>query len=168
MMHILKVETEYFEALNNWSKNFELRICDRDYKVGDEVEFFEINEDGKKTGRCLSKRITYIFKDCPEYGLKDGYCILGLNNTIPEHIVGITTMKLRSIRDEWKENGCISDIERPITPLEAFDTAIALLENMLNKDSCVNCAFSTTNDWEMPCKQCKRGCKDYYRPAPNS
>lgn len=30
---------------------------------------------------------------------------------------------------------------------------------------CEGCAFTSTEEWEMPCVRCKRGCKDYYRKA---
>lgn len=30
-------------------------------------------------------------------------------------------------------------------------------------DGCSGCAFITTEEWEMPCCKCKRGCKDYWR-----
>ena len=32
-------------------------------------------------------------------------------------------------------------------------------------DSCAGCAFLTREDWEMPCKDCKRSHKDYWRMA---
>ena len=32
-----------------------------------------------------------------------------------------------------------------------------------NADGCVGCAFESTEPWELPCKQCSRGNKDYWR-----
>ena len=32
-----------------------------------------------------------------------------------------------------------------------------------NADGCVGCAFESTEPWEMPCKSCSRGNKDYWR-----
>ena len=32
-----------------------------------------------------------------------------------------------------------------------------------NADGCVGCAFESTEPWEMPCKHCSRGNKDYWR-----
>lgn len=32
-----------------------------------------------------------------------------------------------------------------------------------NADGCAGCAFEEVNEWEMPCAQCKRNCKDYWR-----
>ena len=75
-MHELKIKPEYFEAVDSGSKRFELRKDDRNFHVGDRIELREW-ENGRYTGRNLVYFITYILRDCPEYGLKDGYCILG-------------------------------------------------------------------------------------------
>ena len=32
-------------------------------------------------------------------------------------------------------------------------------------DGCEGCAFVDIDEWEMPCKKCKRNNKDYYRRA---
>ena len=75
--HELKIKPEYFLPVFNRRKNFELRKNDRGFQVGDEIVFKEF--DGQKyTGGFVSRTITYVLKDCPEYGLQDGYCILGL------------------------------------------------------------------------------------------
>ena len=79
--HRLKVLPEFFEALACGVKDFELRKDDRDYQVGDFIWLCEW--DGEKyTGRSLSiVQIKYILRDCPEYGLMNGYCILGFDRT---------------------------------------------------------------------------------------
>lgn len=78
-VHELKILPQYFEMVANGSKRFELRKDDRDYKVGDLLVLKEY--DGKDyTGRKLSAYIiTYILRNCSEYGLQDGYCILGFS-----------------------------------------------------------------------------------------
>lgn len=75
--HRLKLLPEYYEAWAEHKKSFELRKDDRDYHVGDHVWLCEW--DGEKyTGRSISIiPIKYILRDCPEYGLMPGYCILG-------------------------------------------------------------------------------------------
>ena len=30
-------------------------------------------------------------------------------------------------------------------------------------DGCQGCAFKSVEEWEMPCRKCKRNCKDYWR-----
>ena len=77
-VHELKISPKYFDDVRKCFKNFELCKDDRGYQVGDLVTLKEY-ENGKYTGRELRKLpITYILRDCPEYGLKEGYCILGL------------------------------------------------------------------------------------------
>lgn len=75
-IHELKILPEYYAAVTDDCKRFELRKDDRDYQVDDILALEEW--DGEKyTGNLAQRRIRYILRDCPEYGLKDGYCILG-------------------------------------------------------------------------------------------
>lgn len=77
-VHELKISPKYFDDVRKGFKNFELRKDDRDYHVCDLVTLKEY-ENGKYTGRELKDiPIIYILRNCPEYGLKEGYCILGL------------------------------------------------------------------------------------------
>ena len=41
---------------------------------------------------------------------------------------------------------------------------LALYDDYIHS-SCNNCAFVDKDEWEMPCKKCKRNCKDYWRPG---
>lgn len=77
MTHELKILPEYFEAVRRGIKTFELRR-DRAYQIGDEVWLREWKPGYGYTGRDIARDIVYILKDCPEYGLEKGYCILGL------------------------------------------------------------------------------------------
>ena len=76
--HKLKITPQYFYDVCYRGKRFELRKDDRDYKVGDTLLLEEF-ENGKYTGKSFAPNgpIKYILRDCEEYGLKDGYCILG-------------------------------------------------------------------------------------------
>lgn len=73
----LKTETAYFRPLLDRKKNFEIRKNDRGFRVGDWLKLREIYENGRYSGREVLREITYVFSD-EEYGLKDGYCVLGL------------------------------------------------------------------------------------------
>lgn len=74
--HDLKTLPEYFKLVICNTKKFELRKNDRNFKIGDRVALREF--DGKNyTGKVKIVTIKYILKDCPEYGLADGYCIFG-------------------------------------------------------------------------------------------
>ncbi len=76
--HELKIRGIYlFDIICN-GKRFELRKDDRGFKVGDTLFLREVM-DGVYTGRAIATTITYILRDCPEYGLQEGYCILGFD-----------------------------------------------------------------------------------------
>lgn len=76
-IHELKIKPEYFKAVLRKEKRFELRKDDRNYKVGDVLCLKEWDE-GECTGDEMLWPVRYVLRNCPEYGLRDGYCILGL------------------------------------------------------------------------------------------
>ena len=66
----------YFEASAAGKKDFEIREDDRDIAEGDAVILRE--HDGTDyTGRTLERKIKYILRNVPEYGLKEGFVIIG-------------------------------------------------------------------------------------------
>lgn len=74
-----KILPEYFKAVKDYSKTFELRKDEDNFEVGDTIRLAEW--DGKDfTGNVVIRKITYILRDCPEYGLMPGYCILGIQS----------------------------------------------------------------------------------------
>lgn len=76
-IHHLKIAPKYYNEVMSKNKQFELRKDDRDYQVGDFI-ILEEYENGNYTERTSGAfKITYILRECPEYGLMDGYCILG-------------------------------------------------------------------------------------------
>ena len=79
-LHILKILPKYYLAVASGEKTFELRKNDRDYQVGDLIIFTDTDGTPYMTQHKEKTpfRITYILKDASEYGLKDGYCILGI------------------------------------------------------------------------------------------
>ena len=101
-LHELKIKDEYFNAIIEGKKTFELRKNDRDYQVGDLIHFVEVYRDIMLIGgipafdivknKTATKEytrefkgyeknlfeITYILKNVPEYGLDKDYCILGV------------------------------------------------------------------------------------------
>ena len=76
MKHEIKILPEYFEAVACGAKKFELRKNDRCYEVGDTVILREWN-GFEYTGDEVAVTITYVLKNCPEYGLEKGYCVFG-------------------------------------------------------------------------------------------
>lgn len=77
MTHKLKIKEKYLIAILNRKKTFEIRKNDRDFKVGDEI-LFTVVETGEEFPQKYT--ISYVLKDCPEYGLMDGYAILGIRD----------------------------------------------------------------------------------------
>ncbi|MEY8369768.1 DUF3850 domain-containing protein [Anaerovoracaceae bacterium 42-11] len=70
-----KILPEYFTAVKERRKNFELRKDEDDIQVGDRLVLCEW--DNHYTGREVTRTVKYVLRNVPEYGLKDGYCIIG-------------------------------------------------------------------------------------------
>ena len=70
-----KILPEYYDPVIKGIKTCELRKDDSDYCVGDVLILREWNGT-KYTGRSVSVKITYILRNLPELGLKDGYAII--------------------------------------------------------------------------------------------
>jgi hypothetical protein len=80
-VHVLKTWPEYFEAVYDGSKTFELRANDRDFKVGDTLVLREWDPKAKKyTGRRLERVISYV-TDAKGLGcLVEGYVCMGFRS----------------------------------------------------------------------------------------
>ena len=73
--HDLKTETEYYQAVEQGKKKFELRKNDRDFQVGD-IIYLQETVKGLRTGRKLPPmEIRYILYG-GVYGLDKNYCII--------------------------------------------------------------------------------------------
>lgn len=73
--HDLKTLPEYFWAVIEKIKPFEVRKNDRKFKVGDVLVLREWTEKNGYTGRVVMRTVSYILDD-PEY-CKEGYVVLG-------------------------------------------------------------------------------------------
>lgn len=74
--HHLKTETAYYQAVEQGTKKFELRLNDRDFQIGDMI-YLEETVNGIYTGRKLiPMEIRYILYGGGKYGLEVGYCII--------------------------------------------------------------------------------------------
>ena len=72
-----KVLPEYYKGLRTHKKMFELRKDEDDIKPGDILVLREWDGD-KYTGGMTRREVTAVLRDCEEYGLMKGYCILSL------------------------------------------------------------------------------------------
>lgn len=77
MTHEIRCWPEYYEALLSHIKEFEVRINDRDYQVGDTLLIKEWNAKTQKyTNRLLIRKITYILQGV--HGLPKNICVMQL------------------------------------------------------------------------------------------
>lgn len=77
-VHELKCDPGPFQATYIGSKTFEVRVNDRDYKVGDTLHLREYDRiTSTYTGRWVSKRVTYLLAG-GSYGLPDNLVVMSL------------------------------------------------------------------------------------------
>ena len=77
-IHELKILPRWFNELYA-GKDFEIRKYDRPFVIGDTLILREW--DGEKyTGAYAKRKIKYIYTGDGNYGIEEGYCILGLEN----------------------------------------------------------------------------------------
>lgn len=72
MTHELKTWPKYFWPILLGVKNFDIRVNDRDYQVGDKLVFCEFDPvTGQYTGRRVYRQVAYILKSNPFIKLKN-------------------------------------------------------------------------------------------------
>ena len=72
-----KVLPEYYKGIRTHRKMFELRKDEDNIKPGDILVLREWDGEKYTGSRCV-REVTAVLRDCPGYGLMDGYCILSL------------------------------------------------------------------------------------------
>ena len=76
--HNIKSNKKFASDVGYGRKCFEVRFNDRDYQVGDLVQFTVVDDTGNKIGSPLDNimyKITYVLSG---YGLQDGYVAFGI------------------------------------------------------------------------------------------
>lgn len=90
MIHELKIEYQYFDAITEGKKTFEIRKNDRNYKVGDYLALNELDDTREEyTGRSLLVKVIYIVDD--ERYCKKDYVVMGI---VPCNILDNRTKEL--------------------------------------------------------------------------
>ena len=73
-VHNMKIQQKPFNDLVSGRKTCEVRSCaDRDFKEGDFVELFLIDETGNPANKSIVRVITHVQRG---YGLPDDICVL--------------------------------------------------------------------------------------------
>ena len=108
-VHYLKIKAEYYTDVEIGLKTFELRKNDRDFQVGDVQRLIKLGDKGNETDQVTRVNVTYILKDCPQYGLKDGYAILGIG---VENRINFKANKMLEKQDDIKKY--IDDAEKEL------------------------------------------------------
>lgn len=72
-----KILPIYFDAVESRQKNFEIRKDEDDVQIGDKLVLGEWKETYGYTGRFVTRKVKYVLRNVPEYGLKEGYCVIG-------------------------------------------------------------------------------------------
>lgn len=74
--HILKTWPQYFKVIVDGSKKFEVRLNDRNFKVGDTLELREYDPAKQEyCGRYTERIVTYVLTG---WGIQPGYCCMSL------------------------------------------------------------------------------------------
>jgi hypothetical protein len=94
--HKIKCWPQYFRAVKDERKPFEVRKEDRDYQVGDYLCLVEFDPaKDALTGDYLYRRVTYVLTaGDPPRGLMDGFVVLGLDT-----VDGLEAANLRGTND---------------------------------------------------------------------
>lgn len=81
--HELKTWPEYFQAVADGRKRFEIRFNDRGYKVGDTLLLREWHREQQQyTGRELRMKVTYLLSGA-EFGLEPDRVVMSIASTLP-------------------------------------------------------------------------------------
>lgn len=73
--HYLKIKPEYYRAIEQGIKTFEVRFNDRNFQVYDILHLQEWC-GGEYTGREITVDVTYILSD--EQFVKEGYVVMSI------------------------------------------------------------------------------------------
>ena len=78
MVHDLKCWPEFFAAVRDGFKPFEVRKADRDFRVGDTLRLWEFDPaHAIHTGKYFDRRVTYALAG-GQFGVEEGHVVLGL------------------------------------------------------------------------------------------
>lgn len=59
-MHVLKIAIKYADEVLDGTKSFEIRKNDRDFKVGDEIMFEVVDNEGHRVGEAVRHQLNHV------------------------------------------------------------------------------------------------------------
>jgi hypothetical protein len=93
VQHELKTWPAYFGAVASGRKSFEIRRDDRPFRTGDTLRLREwCPVERSYTGREVMAEVTYVMRKEEDFGLMDGFCLMGIN------VSGIPAATLAALR----------------------------------------------------------------------
>ncbi|WP_279475311.1 ASCH/PUA domain-containing protein [Aeromonas veronii] len=109
MKHELKIKPEYFAAVVNGEKTFEIRNnADRNFQVGDTLVLKSF--DGEFNGNFVERTISYI----TDFEQKPGYVVLGMANKREQELA-------EQLADATRQCGVMAGLLREVIVRDDFD-----------------------------------------------
>lgn len=113
-IHHLKIKRQPFEDLVSGRKTGEVRSCaDREFREGDQVELFLIDETGNPANKSIVRTITHIQRG---YGLPDDVCVLSYANHTDEPLGLVAAPAVERqepacyvVKDRWGVNAYLEE-----------------------------------------------------------
>lgn len=100
MEHKLKTWPQFFQAIEDGLKPFDVRKNDRGFNAGDVLHLVEYDPRGghgieahKYTGRAMRVNVTYVLSG-ESFGIKDGFCVMGIKK-LEESPGGLLALNIR-------------------------------------------------------------------------
>ena len=81
MVHEIKLQEQFCEAVWLGYKPFEIRHNDRGYQKGDEVIFIPVNAEGESVPHIVARRVYEITYVISGWGLKENFVAFGIKDT---------------------------------------------------------------------------------------
>ncbi len=78
MNHKLKIRPEFFQAIIEGRKNFEIRVDDRGYQAGDTVTLNEHKPDAPETCAYTGRTATYRIGYVSGHAQRNGFVVFSL------------------------------------------------------------------------------------------
>lgn len=123
MIHKLKTVQPFLDDIMSGKKTFEMRKDDRNFQVGDRLDLFEGTEEITEDTDIRYRKHTHVWVTYKlsggQFGIPEGYCILGITGEEPEEKLpkyitidmSYDSDKPERVRGWWVPSNCLKFIE---------------------------------------------------------